>query len=117
MEKIQVVCEMEVTLKMIGGKYKPLILEFLILEGTKRFNEILRYLTHVTQRTLTTQLRELEADGLITRKVYAEVPPKVEYTMTEKGKTLLPILELMCEWGEKNIDDRFELLNPQCSQE
>lgn len=117
MEKIQVVCEMEVTLKMIGGKYKPLILELLILEGTKRFNEILRHLTHVTQRTLTTQLRELEADGLITRKVYAEVPPKVEYTITEKGKTLLPILELMCEWGEKNIDDRFELLNPQCSEE
>ncbi|MGL4662482.1 MAG: winged helix-turn-helix transcriptional regulator [Culicoidibacterales bacterium] len=114
-EKIKVICEMEVTLKMIGGKCKPLILEYLITSGTKRFNEILSYITQVSQRTLTTQLRELEADGLISRKIYAVVPPKVEYSITEKGKSLLPILDLMCEWGEKNIDDRFELLNPQCT--
>lgn len=114
-EKIKVTCEMEITLKMIGGKFKPLILEFLITNGTKRFNEILHYISQVSQRTLTTQLRELENDGLISRKIYAEVPPKVEYSITEKGHTLLPLLDLMCEWGEKNLDDRFELLNPQCT--
>lgn len=114
MEKIKVICEMEVTLKIIGGKYKPLILEYLIRNGTKRFNEILHYVSHISQRTLTTQLRELENDGLISRKVYAEVPPKVEYSITEKGRSLEVILELMCEWGEKNMEDKFELLNPQC---
>lgn len=114
MEKVKVICEMEVTLKMIGGKYKPLILEYLIRDGTKRFNEILHYVSHISQRTLTTQLRELENDGLIFRKVYAEVPPKVEYSITDKGRSLEAILELMCEWGEKNMEDKFELLNPQC---
>ena len=114
MEKIKVICEMEVTLKMIGGKYKPLILDYLIRNGTKRFNEILHYVSHISQRTLTTQLRELENDGLIFRKVYAEVPPKVEYSITNKGRSLEVILELMCEWGEKNMEDKFELLNPQC---
>ena len=102
MSKIKVICEMEVTLKMIGGKYKPLILEYLIINGTKRFNEIMHYISQISQRTLTTQLRELESDGLITRKMYAEVPPKVEYSVTEKGKSLYPILELMCEWGGVN---------------
>ena len=115
MEKIKVVCEIEVTLKMIGGKCKPLILEYLIKSGTKRFNELLSYITVVSQRTLTNQLRELEADGLIHREVFAQVPPKVEYSITEKGLSLLPILDLMCEWGSKNIDDRFVLTNSQCS--
>ncbi len=114
MEKIKVTCEMEVTLKMIGGVCKPLILYYLTENGTKRFNEIMKYITVVSQRTLTNQLRELEADGLISRKVYAEVPPKVEYAITEKGKSLFPILELMCAWGEKNIDDRFVVTSPQC---
>ena len=113
-EKVKVICEMEVTLKMIGGKYKPLIIEYLIKEGTKRFNELMRYLSGISQRTLTTQLRELDQDGLIKRTVYAEIPPKVEYSITDKGKTLVPILDLMCEWGAKNMDDRYELTNPQC---
>lgn len=76
----------------------------------------MREVTQISQRTLTNQLRELEADGLIQRKVYAEVPPRVEYSITEKGKSLEEILELMCEWGEKNMDDRFEMTNPQCGQ-
>lgn len=115
MNKIQVTCEMEVTLKMIGGKCKPLILESLIENGPQRFSELLHQLTQVSQRTLTNQLRELESDGLILRTVYAEVPPRVEYTITEKGHSLETILELMCEWGEKHMDDRFLLTNPQCT--
>lgn len=115
MEKIMVTCEMEVTLKMIGGKCKPLILDSLIRKGTQRFSELMREITQVSQRTLTNQLRELESDGLIVRTVYAEVPPRVEYSITPKGKSLETNLELMCEWGEKNIDDRFVMTNPQCS--
>lgn len=116
MEKIQVACEMEVTLKMIGGKCKPLILDYLIRFGTLRFGELMSKITQISQRTLTNQLRELEADGLISRKVFAEIPPRVEYSITEKGRSLGPVLDLMCEWGEKNIDDRFELTNPQCTE-
>lgn len=116
MEKIQVTCEMEVTLKMIGGKCKPLILERLIQNGTQRFSQLMRAITQVSQRTLTNQLRELEADGLIQRTVYAQVPPRVEYSVTPKGQSLETLLDLMCEWGEKNIDERFEMTNPQCGE-
>lgn len=116
-KKIQVGCEMEVTLKMIGGKCKPLILYILAEEGTLCFGELMANIRTVSQKTLTNQLRELEADGLILRKAYAEVPPRVEYSLTEKGKSLFPILELMCQWGEENIDERFEMTNPRCTGE
>ena len=114
-EKIKVICEMEITLKMIGGKYKPIILELLLEEGAKRFGELQQYLKNISTRSLTNQLRELENDGLISRKVFAAVPPKVEYNITEKGKSLEKILELMCDWGYEHKDSRFEILNPQCS--
>ena len=114
MEKIKISCEIEVTLKMISGKYKPLILYILIENGTKRFNELLHQISNISQRTLTNQLRELESDGLIGRKIYPEVPVKVEYFITDKGKTLEKILYAMCEWGYNNIDERFEMTNPQC---
>ena len=110
----EVVCEIEVTLGMISGKWKPLILYFLSEEGTKRFGQIKSFIKSISHKSLTSQLRELENDGLVKRTVFPEVPPKVEYNLTEKGKTILPILELMCEWGEKNMDGKYKLINPMC---
>ena len=115
MEKIRVTCEMEVTLWMIGGKYKPLILSALIERGTLRFGQLQRQVRGISQRTLTNQLCELERDGLVARTVYAQIPPRVEYTATEKGLSLAPLLEAMCAWGEQHLDDRFELTDPQCT--
>lgn len=91
-------CPVEVTLDVIGGKWKGMVLHRL-LDGTARFNEIRRSVPKVTQRMLTRQLRELESDGVIQRKVYAEVPPKVEYSLTQFGLSLKPMLLLMGEWG------------------
>jgi DNA-binding HxlR family transcriptional regulator len=92
-------CPVEAALDLIGGKWKSIIL-FRVLEDKRRFNELRRLLPGLTQRMLTNQLRELEQDGLITRKVYAEVPPKVEYSMTEFGKTLEPVLFALKQWAE-----------------
>ena len=91
-------CPVEITLDVIGGKWKGMVLYWL-LNGTARFNEIGRAVPNATQRMLTMQLRELESDGVIRRKVYAEVPPKVEYSLTEFGLSLKPILLLMRDWG------------------
>jgi DNA-binding HxlR family transcriptional regulator len=91
-------CPVEVTQSVIGGKWKGVILHFL-LSGTKRFGDLRRQFPAITQRMLTLQLRELEAAGVIDRKVYAEVPPKVEYSLTEFGLTLQPILDMMNSWG------------------
>lgn len=107
---------MEVTVKMIGGKYKPLLLEALLENEPRRFNELMRSIGGISQRTLTNQLRELESDGLICRRVYAQVPPKVEYYLTDKGRSLAPLLEMMCAWGAENMDSRFELTNPLCGE-
>ncbi len=114
MEKIQVNSEIEITLKMIGGKCKPLILYILIEDGTMRFKDLMAAVTQVSQKTLTNQLRELEADGLIIREAFSEIPPRVEYSATQLGRTLFPILDLMCQWGEENNNGRFEITNPQC---
>ena len=114
MAKIQVTCEIEITLQVIGGKWKPLILHFLLTDGAKRYNEILRFLKTANKKTLTTQLRELEKDGIIKRKLFAMVPVQVEYSVTEHGKTLLPILELMCDWGSENVGEKYEVTNAQC---
>jgi DNA-binding HxlR family transcriptional regulator len=93
-------CPVETTLDIIGGKWKGIILYHLI-GGTRRFNEFRRLMPGITQRMLTLQLRELEADGVVERYVYQEVPPKVEYSLTDFGRTLEPIILLMREWGEK----------------
>jgi DNA-binding HxlR family transcriptional regulator len=94
-------CPVEATLDVIGGKWKALILYYL-KENIRRFGELKRSIPGITQKMLTQQLRELEANGLINRKVYAQVPPKVEYTLTEYGESLEPILKLMCDWGIKH---------------
>lgn len=97
-------CPVEATLDVIGGKWKGVIL-FLLMDGTKRFNELQKLLTKVTQRTLTNQLRDLEADGLIHREVYPQVPPKVEYSLTDKGRSLHTVLIEMRDWGQAHILD------------
>lgn len=91
-------CPVEVTLTMINGKWKVLILRDL-MDGTKRFGELRKSIGHITQKVLTAQLRDMEEKGLVYRKVYAEVPPKVEYTLTETGYSLKPILDAMYNWG------------------
>lgn len=92
-------CPVEMTLQLIGDKWKVLIIRDL-LTGTKRFNELMRSVTGITQKVLTSNLRSLETTGLIIRKVYPEIPPKVEYSMTELGHSLKPILDSMVIWGD-----------------
>ncbi len=91
-------CPVETTLLLIGDKWKVLILRDL-MDGTKRFGELKKSIGHVTQKVLTAQLRDMEANGLLTRTVYAEVPPRVEYTLTDIGYSLKPILDSMVTWG------------------
>lgn len=90
------------TMSLIQGKYKMFILYALMEFGTVRFNELKRYIATVSYKTLSVTLKELEADGLVHREEYPQIPPKVEYSLTERGKSLIPILDSMCEWGEKN---------------
>ena len=92
-------CPVETTLTMISDKWKVLILRDL-LTGTKRFGELKKSLTGVSQKVLTSQLREMEENGLVERKAYPEVPPRVEYSLTDLGKNLKPILDTMWVWGE-----------------
>lgn len=92
-------CPVETTLTLIGNKWKVLILRDLFL-GTKRFGELKKSIGSVSQKVLTAQLRDMEETGLVSRKVYAEVPPRVEYSLTELGKSLKPILDAMRNWGE-----------------
>ncbi|HIT18299.1 MAG TPA: helix-turn-helix transcriptional regulator [Candidatus Fimivivens faecavium] len=100
MEKSLPACPVETTLTLIGDKWKVLILRDL-MGGVKRFGELRRSVGNVTQKVLTAQLRAMEESGLVSRKVYAEVPPRVEYTLTETGYSLRPVLDAMMSWGEE----------------
>jgi DNA-binding HxlR family transcriptional regulator len=95
-------CGIDVTLAVVGGKWKASILWHLALE-TMRFSELQRQFSETTRKMLTQQFRELEADGLVHREVYPQVPPKVEYSLTEKGRSISPILEQMCDWGREYL--------------
>lgn len=96
-------CTLELTIGLIGGKWKAIILWYLAGK-TLRFNEIRKIFPDVTQKMLTQQLRDLEEDGIINRKVYPQVPPKVEYSLTEFGESLLPVLQAMHQWGCNYIE-------------
>jgi len=91
-------CPVEMTLQLMGDRWKVLIIRDL-LDGTKRFGELKKSVGDISQKVLTSNLRTMEESGLLTRKVYAEVPPKVEYTLTETGYSLKPILDVMNDWG------------------
>jgi DNA-binding HxlR family transcriptional regulator len=97
-------CEKELTLSVIGGKWKMLILWHLGKEGTKRFGELKALMPGITQRMLVNQLRELEDDLIVHREVYPVVPPKVEYSLTKQGESLMPILDSMYEWGKNYME-------------
>ncbi|XBC84462.1 helix-turn-helix domain-containing protein [Vandammella animalimorsus] len=96
-------CTVEATLALIGGKWKGVILYRLLTQQVLRFNALRRLLPHITQRMLTNQLRELERDGLVARTVYAEVPPRVEYRLTEYGQTLAPVIHALKQWGDAHV--------------
>lgn len=99
MDKQYTQCPVEITVNLVGGKYKLAILHQLSIHGVRRFNELRRQFPNITQRTLTRQLRDLESDGLIIRQVYSEIPPKVEYSLSEPGKNLHSILCQIEDWG------------------
>lgn len=95
-------CSVEAAIGLIDGKWKAIVL-FHLLSGTKRFGELRRHVANCTPRMLTNQLRELEEDGLVERKVYAQVPPKVEYSLSPLGRSMEPILQALKIWGDANL--------------
>ena len=92
------------TLSIINGKWKLLIIFYLSKHGTVRYNELQRMIGKITYKTLSSTLKEMESDGLVHREEYPQIPPKVEYSLTEKGQTLWPIIQNMCQWGDRNKD-------------
>lgn len=95
------------TLSMIGGKWRLIILYWLVEYDKIRFNELQRKIGTITYKTLSTQLKEMEKDGLIIRKEYPQIPPKVEYSLSDKGKSLYPLMEAMCRWGMENVEGKY----------
>ncbi|MGO9155182.1 winged helix-turn-helix transcriptional regulator [Mycobacterium sp.] len=96
-------CPVEATLAVIGGKWKAVLIFHMMNGGTHRFAELRRKTTGISERVLSRQLRELEADGILRREVFPEVPPRVEYSLTEYGMSLRPVTKAMCEWGKRHI--------------
>ncbi|MBI5223561.1 helix-turn-helix transcriptional regulator [Candidatus Micrarchaeota archaeon] len=103
-------CPVELTLRVLGGKWKLLII-YHLSDSPKRFSELRKSISSITEKMLSSQLKELERDHIVSRKVYPVVPPKVEYTLTEYGRTLNPLLELMARWGQVH-KDRILTKNP-----
>jgi DNA-binding HxlR family transcriptional regulator len=103
-------CAMDVTMDYIGGKWKTVVLWYLKKEK-KRFNELKKLIPAITEKMLSLQLKHLEKDGIISRKVYAEIPPRVEYALTELGKTLIPALEEIAKWGRNLAEKRGKLVS------
>lgn len=99
-------CAVEATLSVLGGKYKPIIL-YHIIAGPLRFSQLQKIIPQATAKMLTQQLRELEKDGIINRAVFPVVPPRTEYSLTEYGRTLIPILTSLCEWGNTHMNDQI----------
>lgn len=97
-------CRVETALEILTGKWKPSILLELITHDTLRFSELKRHLPNITQKMLTAQLRELELNDIVHREIYQVVPPRVEYSLTDYGKTLIPVLHAINAWGEKHVD-------------
>ena len=105
-------CAVRATMKIIGGKWKIIIMHIINNESPARFGELKRKAEGITQSMLTSVLRELEDDGVLNRKIYAEIPPRVEYTLTALGLSLLPIVTAMAEWGlENKLKDKYQGLN------
>lgn len=94
------------TMSLIQGKYKMFILYALMGYGVVRFNELKKYIRGISYKTLSATLKELEADGLVHREEYPQIPPKVEYSLTERGESLIPILDQMCTWGEEHRENK-----------
>ena len=110
-------CFFEFTLDIVGGKWKPIILYYININSVARYSELKRFIPSINERMLTQQLRELEEDNLIERKVYPVVPPKVEYTLTEYGESLIPILKSLVLWGKEYAKaikfDNFKMKFPE----
>ncbi|MFB5674855.1 winged helix-turn-helix transcriptional regulator [Paenibacillus terreus] len=100
-------CPVEATVSVVGGKWKAVIL-WRLANGTKRFNELQRSISQITRKMLTEQLRELERDNLIIRDVYPEVPPKVEYSLSDYGRTFIPVMQAMAQWGLVHLEKTKE---------
>ncbi|MEL6403145.1 MAG: helix-turn-helix domain-containing protein [Chloroflexota bacterium] len=122
-KQLKACAPIELTLDVIGGKWKPLIVYFLLKNQVMRFNELQRAIPAASRRMLTKHLRELEAHGMVHREVYAEVPPRVEYSLTELGYTLKPLLDTMLEWGFHFLEhlpaeeaNNIEVLTPEQMQ-
>jgi len=101
-------CPVEYTLSIMGGKWKSVILWQLAVEGVRRYGEIKKGVTGITHKMLSQQLKELESDGLIHRQEYHQIPPKVEYSLTDKGTSLMPVLKAMCDWGSNHLGEAMK---------
>jgi len=112
-DKKEIICEIEVVTDLIGGKWKPVIVYLLGFQGKKRFGELKTLMGSISHITLINKLKELEEDGIVFREAFATVPMRVEYSLTERGMSLMPVLEMLCVWGKRNIDyNKYLMINP-----